>query len=334
MSTPDNQPSGERKKKSRATPVMRPSAATPARPNPGSQPAHVTSGTSSVRRVQANPRAMESSGSSGSALIPILASIIALLVGLGAGFLMGRDVGSSTNTAGGGSGSPATPQPTAAAEASPTEAVTEAPPEEPTYTEEEMQRILEVRRSIPNRDGTDSMAIGFAEAPVVMVEFGDYRCGYCGRFTLETLPELIELVNNGTLRIEFRDFPIFQEESIDAAVAARAAARQDYFLEYHLAIYRYQFVEGGQDLTQDTFMRLAQDVGIPDLEQFQADLNDPSIRTDVERDHDYAMTVLGQASTPQFIINDGYLSGAQSTEAFLEVILEELEKLDPPGPVS
>jgi len=255
----------------------------------------------------------------------ILAAAIALLVGLGGGYLIGRDAGVRAGQAGaGGAGG----TPSVAATAAPTGPQVQ-PTAEPTLSEEEMQQILEARRLVPTRDPEDRMAIGGVEAPVVMVEFADYRCSYCGRFTLETLPELVPLVNEGVLRIEFRDFPIFQEQSVDAAVAARAAARQDYFLEYHVAIYRYQFVEGGQDLSEATFLRLASDVGIPDVAQFQADFQDPALRAEVDAAYNESYEVLGRASTPQFVINDEYIGGAETTERFLEVILQELEKVAP-----
>lgn len=268
-----------------------------------------------------------SSGQSGLPLVPILASVIALLVGLGGGYILGRDAGMRDAR------TVAAAQEPTQAPAAPTQAPTQPtqapaqPTEAPTISEEQMQQIIEARRAVPNRDPEDPMAIGEVDAPVVMVEFADYRCGYCGRFALETQPNLMPLVEDGTLRIEFRDFPIFQEESVDAAIAARAAARQGMFIEYHNEIYSYQFAEGGQDLSEATWIMLAERVGIPDIEQFTADLADPQLRSDVDAAYQEALEIVGRPSTPQFVINDEYVGGADTTENFLAVIQSELEKV-------
>ena len=98
------------------------------------------------------------------------------------------------------------------------------------------------------------------------------RCSFCGKWALETKPGLMEQVEDGTLRIEWRDFPVFGNESVDLAVAARAAAQQGLFWEYNEAIFTYQFEENNQDFTAEALTALAERVGVPDLEAFAADL--------------------------------------------------------------
>ncbi|HZK04809.1 MAG TPA: thioredoxin domain-containing protein, partial [Actinomycetaceae bacterium] len=197
----------------------------------------------------------------------------------------------------------------------------------PTLSEEDWEKIFAARRAVPNRDPDDLYAIGEVDAPVVMTEFADYRCSYCGQFTLQVLPELLPLVEDGTLRIEFRDFPIFQEQSIDAAVAARAAAQQNRFLDYHVAIYEYQFVDGGTDLSEATFVRIAGELGVPDIERFTTDLSNQTLIDEVNASYQVSMELLGRASTPQFVINDEYVGGSPPAETFLEVIDQELAKV-------
>ncbi|MDO5494317.1 MAG: thioredoxin domain-containing protein [bacterium] len=268
-----------------------------------------------------------------SKLVPILASIIALLVGIGGGYIIGRDSANREHARLAEAAEQATqPVPPAAPAPAPTAPAAPATPqgaptEAPTPTEEQMQQILEARRAVPTRSADDPLAVGEVDAPVVMVEFADFRCGYCGRFALETLPELMPLVEEGTLRIEFRDFPIFQEESVDAAVAARAAANQGRYLEFAHEVYNYQFAEGGSDLSQEMFVTLAGQAGVADIEQFTADLADPELRAAVDASYQDAMEILGRPSTPQFVINDEYIGGAETTENFLMVIQQELAKV-------
>ena len=76
--------------------------------------------------------------------------------------------------------------------------------------------------------------LGDEDAPVTMVEYSDFQCPYCGRFARETKPALLrEQVEEGVLRIEWRNFPLFGEESERAALAAWAAGQQGKFWEFH-----------------------------------------------------------------------------------------------------
>lgn len=67
----------------------------------------------------------------------------------------------------------------------------------------------------------DPLARGPVDAPVVLVVYSDYRCPFCAKFSHDTEPQLVDkYVEAGKLRIEWRDLPIFGEESM---VAARPA---------------------------------------------------------------------------------------------------------------
>lgn len=250
-----------------------------------------------------------------------VAALVALLVGFGGGYLVGQATAPTPEAA--PDQAPSAPAPSTPAD---TAAPTPAPSETPTLSEEQKQQIIEARRAVPRRDADDPLAIGEVDAPVVLVEFFDYQCSYCGKWTLETQPALMQLVEDGTLRIEFRDFPIFGEMSASAAAAATAAAQQDKYLEYHEALFTYQFVDGNK-LTEDSFAEIAAQVGIPDMEAFTATLEDPEVAAQVQSAGQEAMQTLGTGSTPQFVINDEYIGGAAPTEQFLAVIESELAKV-------
>ncbi|MEU5399831.1 DsbA family protein [Streptomyces sp. NPDC005963] len=171
---------------------------------------------------------------------------------------------------------------------------------------------------LARRDPKDQLAVGRADAPVVMIEYADFLCGYCGQFARETEPELIEkYVKSGVLRIEWRNFPIFGEESEDAARAAWAAGQQGRFWQFHIAAYAPGVKEEGFD--KKRLKRLAEEAGVPDPTRFAKDLDSEAARAAVSRDTEEAQK-LGAASTPSFLINGRPISGAQPLESFTRAI--------------
>jgi protein-disulfide isomerase len=82
-------------------------------------------------------------------------------------------------------------------------------------------------------DGTPTL--GEAKAPVLMIEFSDFTCGYCGRFYRETLPLLkTQYINTGKVRFAYRDYPRDERGwGLVAAHAARCAGEQGRFWEMH-----------------------------------------------------------------------------------------------------
>ena len=198
----------------------------------------------------------------------------------------------------------------------------EPPPTDPGAAEqtpppEVAQMMLDLQR----RDPQDPMAVGEVDAPVVMIEYADYRCPYCARFHLEIRPDLLPLVEDGTLRIEFRDFVIFDETSQLAAVAGRAAAEQDRLQEFQSAVFALS-TDGHGEYGREDLVDIAEEVGVGDLEQFEADLDDADLAAAVEADSAEARAI-GVSSTPTFLINTQVLQGAYPADRMLEIIEEQ-----------
>ncbi|KUH37836.1 MULTISPECIES: DsbA family protein [Streptomyces] len=171
---------------------------------------------------------------------------------------------------------------------------------------------------LARRDARDGLAVGRADAPVVLIEYADFRCGYCGKFARDTEPQLIEkYVDAGVLRIEWRNLPIFGEESERAARAAWAAGRQGRFWQFHGAAYAEGAKEKG--FGADRLAELARQAGVPDVARFSRDLDGPEARRAVERDQKEGYA-LGVASTPSFLINGRPVAGAQPLETFTAAI--------------
>ncbi|GAA2260663.1 thioredoxin domain-containing protein [Streptomyces amakusaensis] len=182
---------------------------------------------------------------------------------------------------------------------------------------------------LARREAKDPLSIGRADAPVVMVEYADFKCGYCGKFARDTEPELIEkYVESGVLRIEWRNFPIFGEESEAAARAAWAAGRQGRFWQFHSAAYAEGAKEKGYG--PDRLKALAKEAGVADAARFARDLDSEEARAAVKRDQDEAYG-LGAASTPSFLVNGRPIAGAQPMGTFTEAIESALAAAKPAG---
>ena len=126
-----------------------------------------------------------------------------------------------------------------------------------------------------------------------------------------------EYVEDGTLRIEWHDFPYLGQESLTAAVAARAAQDQGRFWEYHDLLYRNQ--AGGFSL--EKLIGLAGEAGL-DVERFESDLAAPDRYTEVVADDFREGQQRGISGTPTFVINGRVIAGLQPLELYEDAIEE------------
>ncbi|EDY49486.1 DSBA oxidoreductase [Streptomyces clavuligerus] len=171
---------------------------------------------------------------------------------------------------------------------------------------------------LARRDAADPLAVGRADAPVVLIEYADFKCGFCGKFARDTEPGLIEkYVDSGVLRIEWRNFPIFGAESEAAARAAWAAGRQGRFWQFHAAAYADGSKEKG--FGEERLKELAEEAGVKDADRFARDLDSAEAKAAVRKDQEEAYQ-LGASSTPSFLVNGRPIAGAQPMETFTEAI--------------
>ena len=174
------------------------------------------------------------------------------------------------------------------------------------------------------RDAGDRLAQGRTDAPVVLIEYADFKCGYCGKFARDTEPVLVKkYVDNGTLRIEWRNFPIFGAESEAAARASWAAGQQGRFWEFHRAAYAEGAKEKG--FGKARLKALAQQAGVADLDRFTRDTDSAEAAAAVSADQEQGYRI-GATSTPSFLINGRPIAGAQPEETFVQAIEAAAEK--------
>jgi protein-disulfide isomerase len=175
-------------------------------------------------------------------------------------------------------------------------------------------RLDAPRAAIAIPSGTPST--GPAGAPVTMVEFTDYQCPYCHR--AQTVIDQILARYSGKLRFVHLDFPLDGHPgALPAARAARCAAEQGKFWEYHRSL---MTAPGSLD-TAD----LANRASALKLDEaaFGACLSsgrhDTAIQASLRQGEE-----LGVTGTPAYFVNGRMLSGARPIESFTELIDAEL----------
>jgi len=162
----------------------------------------------------------------------------------------------------------------------------------------------------------DDPAMGPANAPITIIEFGDFQCGYCRKWHTEVFGKLMAAYP-GKIRFVFRDFPL-AEQTIPALVAANCANEQAKYWEYNAALFDGQY---GYDTT--AFLQYAANLGLDDG-AFSACLQSEAARQEVIADYNEA-TSIGVQSTPTFFINGIPVVGAQSFATFKNIIDKELK---------
>jgi protein-disulfide isomerase len=144
--------------------------------------------------------------------------------------------------------------------------------------------------------GPNDHAMGSADAPVTLLEYGDFQCPYCG----QAYPIVKSLQKRfGTkLRFVFRHMPLknAHPQAELAAQAAEAAARQGQFWQMHDALYEHQ-AQLGPEFVVNTAGRLHLDVAA-----FERDLVSADVQARVQ--HDFMDGVRsGVNGTPTFYLN-------------------------------
>ena len=125
-------------------------------------------------------------------------------------------------------------------------------------------------------------------------------------------------VEDGTLRFVWRDFAYQGQESVNAALAARAAQEQGKFWEYHDLLYENQSSGNSGGYSDENLIALAREVGL-DEERFEEALTSGRYEDVVRADLEMAQRQ-GISGTPAFDINGELIVGFQTVEVFEEAI--------------
>jgi protein-disulfide isomerase len=154
---------------------------------------------------------------------------------------------------------------------------------------------------------------GPENAPVTVVEYGDFECPHCGE-AYYVVKELEQSLAD-TARFVFRHFPLstIHPDAELAAEAAQAAAAQGQFWPMHDILFENQSALAGENLVE-----YASAIGL-DVEKFVADVNENRFRSRV-REQFMGGVRSGVNGTPTFFINGARHDGSYDADSLLSAI--------------
>lgn len=164
---------------------------------------------------------------------------------------------------------------------------------------------------------------GDEDAPVTIIEFSDFQCPYCNKWTNGTGEEIKQqYVEDGLVRIGYWHFPILGAQSVWAAEASECAGEQDAFWEYHDYLYQPDIGGGEDSFSKQNLKQFASELGL-DMEEFNNCLDSGQFNQYIQGQRSVAQQI-GVSSTPTFLVNGEPVVGAQPFQAFQQVIEDEL----------
>jgi protein-disulfide isomerase len=176
---------------------------------------------------------------------------------------------------------------------------------------EDNQQIQEV-----NVNGAPAM--GPRNAPLKVVVFGDFRCGFTRQ--LRSVLQELEAAYPGQVERFWKNFPSDTEESQLAAQVAMEAAEQGKFRKMHDRLFDLRGA-----LERDKAMILASEIGM-DVGRLRKSLENKHHKIAIDADRWQAQT-LGVTGTPTVFINGRTIAGLYPTEIFLQVAKQSLIEL-------
>lgn len=165
--------------------------------------------------------------------------------------------------------------------------------------------------------GSRDAILGNANAPVTLIEYGDYQCPYCAQYfsTVQT-PIVQGYVNSGKVKMVFRNLPFLGPESIAAAQAAECAEDQNKLWAFHDALYTAKLGDDGKggtendgSLSRTLFMSIATRLGM-DTTAFGSCIDSNKYASLVTKEKSDAETAIGGDSTPTTFINGALVADA------------------------
>lgn len=154
------------------------------------------------------------------------------------------------------------------------------------------------------RDGFSYVA-GNPNGDVTVIEFFDYRCGYCKKVRAD----LVKLLDEDKgVRLILKELPILSAVSHEASTAALASLNQgqDHYWKFHQAML------AADSLDSDAIYDIAAEQGL-DVARLKQDMKNPAIEGQLQKTHELAQTI-GIDGTPAFIVGDKLEPGAISLD--------------------
>jgi protein-disulfide isomerase len=168
--------------------------------------------------------------------------------------------------------------------------------------------------------GTEMVHVrGRGDAPVTLVEFGDFQCPPCA--TLADPINKLEREYGSRLRVVFRHLPLANHQHArEAALASEAAGLQGHFWEMHDLLYREQSVWSKAPDVRVLFNAYAGMLGL-NIDRFRKDMESEQAKARVTSDEQQALA-LAVANTPAIFINDHRVPPARLNPSALRIAID------------
>ena len=170
-----------------------------------------------------------------------------------------------------------------------------------------------------------SPIMGNINAPITILEWGDYQCTFCYKFHQNTLDIINEdFIKTGKVKFIFKDFPLNGPDSKLAAEASYCAQDQEKYWQYHDELYKNWGGERTGWITRESLTKFAETVDL-DIEKFNKCLDDHKYENKVDLLYAFGKEI-GIDATPSFLVfNDEKIikiRGNQPLEVFLKTFDE------------
>ena len=170
-----------------------------------------------------------------------------------------------------------------------------------------------------------SPIMGDFDAPITILEWGDYQCTFCFKFHQNTLDIINdEYIKTGKVKLVFKDFLLNGPDSLLAAEATYCAQDQDKYWQYHNELYKNWGGERTGWVTRDSLNEFSISVNL-DLDKFNTCLDEHKYQNKVIALHEFGKNI-GIDATPSFLVfNDQKIikiRGNQPFEVFLKTFDE------------
>lgn len=187
---------------------------------------------------------------------------------------------------------------------------------------EEQTRIENEMKNPLTPTITDNHAYrGPKDAPILLVEYSDFECPYCGR-GFNTVEEVMKKYD-GKIKFVFKHLPLgFHRMAMPAAQRFEAIRLQsmDKAWKFHDTVFRNQEgLKGGEKYLDDVAKKVGADVA-----KMKKDMDSDAVKAKIKADTEEA-SKFGIEGTPGFIVAGVALKGAYPAQNFIEIIEKKLK---------
>jgi protein-disulfide isomerase len=182
-------------------------------------------------------------------------------------------------------------------------------------------KIFTISKLIEN----GSPIMGNPNAPITILEWGDYQCTFCYKFHQNTLDIINDdFIKTSKVKLIFKDFPLNGPDSLLAAEATYCAQDQNKYWEYHDELYKNWGGERTGWITQESLNKFAITIDL-NLKEFNDCLDNHTYKDRVNTHYQFGKE-LGIDATPSFLVFNGEkiikIRGNQPLDVFLKTFDE------------